>query len=235
MSAVAAVVVVVPARDERAGIGGCLAALQVAATRLRRERGLAARVVVVLDDCHDGTGEIVRHRADAGLAVEAFEVAVRCVGAARRAGSAQALATASAPPSAVWTAHTDADSVVPADWLVGMVDLATAGAGAVVGTVVPGPGLDAGRAARWHRAHPPGEDHGHVFGANLGVRGDLLTAVGGWRALVTGEDEDLVARLRAHPGAAVVQTATIPVTTSVRLDGRAPAGFAGYLRELTAG
>ena len=33
--------------------------------------------------------------------------------------------------------------------------------------------------------------HRHVHGANLGVRADLLDAVGGWRRLHTGEDHDL--------------------------------------------
>jgi hypothetical protein len=73
-----------------------------------------------------------------------------------------------------------------------------------------------------------------VHGANLGIRGDAYLSLGGWPPVATGEDVALAGRARASGHLRITRTASIPVLTSVRMRGRAPEGFSGYLRELTA-
>jgi hypothetical protein len=51
---------------------------------------------------------------------------------------------------------------------------------------------------------------------------------GGWRGLSTAEDHDLWNRLKAQ-GSNCRSAATLAITTSGRLKGRAPCGFAGAL------
>lgn len=69
--------------------------------------------------------------------------------------------------------------------------------------------------------------HGHVHGANLGVRADAYLRCGGWAALRTAEDHDLWARLRAN-GARILPPTHVKVVTSGRRVGRAPMGFEAH-------
>ena len=224
------VCIVVPAHDESALLGRQLAALAVATRWARLERPeLTVSTTVVLDSCTDGSAEVVGRFAD----VDAVEVGLGCVGLARRAGIEAARARVSGPPEHTWVACTDADSEVPAHWLAGHLELAATGAGLVLGTVSPDPGeLSAGLLRRWRgRHHDLGEGHAHVYGANLGFTLAAYDAVGGFRDRTTGEDVDLVERMKAA-GVSWTATSTVPVLTSGRLSGRAPAGFAEYLLSL---
>ena len=133
-------------------------------------------------------------------------------------------------PSRTWLACTDADSAVPAGWILEQVRLADAGADVVVGTVRPDPAdLTATQLAAWRATRVPGRPNGHVHGANLGVRADAYLRAGGFPDRPVHEDVDLVAALVAS-GARVVATDACDVLTSGRLLGRAPGGYAGYLR-----
>ncbi len=219
--------VVIPAHNERLYVGECLSSLMVAA-QVAAESGIAVDVVVVLDRCTDGTREVVTTFAG----VRTVTVDAGQVGAARAAGAALVLAQTPSDPTAVWLANTDADSVVPATWLTGMIAEADAGHHVVLGTVVPGPGLHVRVAREWRRAHPGGRGHRHVHGANLGIRADAYRLLGGWRAIATGEDVQLAAAAEAE-GLAISRIDSIPVATSSRLTGRAPAGFASYLQRMS--
>lgn len=230
------VVVVVPARDEEQLLPRCLASVRVALDGVR-PLGVATSVVVVADSCTDRTAEV----AEAAGALVVPSVGGR-VGAARAAGVDAALARLDADPRRIWLAHTDADSVVPRRWLLEQLRHAAAGADAWVGTVrladeadgepVPPERRDA--VDRWIAAYAalllPDLTHGHVHGANLGVRADAYLAVGGFEPVGLHEDRVLAARLReaARP---VVAGSAEPVTTSHRSDGRvAEGGVAADLR-----
>lgn len=229
---VSTVGVAIPARNEQADIVRCLDAVDVAVAQLRRYDDDApdVRVVVVLDSCTDGTAALADRPGVERVAVDAG-----CVGVARAAGAAHMLESTTAGAHRVWLANTDADSAVPPNWLLGMVLAARGGAGVVLGTVIPGTGLDRVALRAWHDRHDLRAGHGHVHGANFGIRGDVYTSLGGWPALCTGEDRHLAGRALAHPNVHVVRTALIPVHTSSRLTGRAPDGFARYLRALSLG
>ncbi|GAA2175794.1 glycosyltransferase [Agrococcus versicolor] len=217
--------VVVPARDEQDRIDRCLDGI-AAARAVVEARGVVVRVVVVADACRDATAAV----AAAHDGVEVVSIAAARVGVARHRGvGAFADDGHGADPATVWTASTDADSVVPPDWLAVHLALADAGADAVLGLVHLRPD-DASAAvlARWHAKAGLGE---RVHGANLGVRLDAYRAVGGFPPLAAHEDVSLVTALRAA-GRRVVPTTRASVLTSGRRDGRAPSGFAGHLRAI---
>ena len=222
---VSSIGVVIPARDEEAALPATLRSLERAVAEAAGV-GVSVRVLLVLDRCQDGSAAL----AARWPGVEAVTCDVGAVGAARRLGC-QRLLHDPAVPAPDWLATTDADTVVPPLWLVRQAELADAGADVVVGTVEPDVALAESRARHWWRRHHLAERHGYVHGANLGVRAAAYEQVGGFAPLATGEDRDLVARLRAA-GARSLATDTTRVTTSSRTTGRAPDGFAAYLRAL---
>ncbi|MBM9468048.1 glycosyltransferase [Nakamurella leprariae] len=239
------VAVVIPARDEEVALPGCLAAVDRARRAVAATRpGLAVRIVVVADRCSDGTDQVALARPH----VELVRTEVGRVGAARAAGAAHVLTTAAAtgvPPERVWLISTDADSWVPADWLEVHLQQAETGAELVLGAVTlggpsrPDPGGPPGstgvlsrRAHQlWQQRHRLVDGHEHVFGANLGIRGDTYLEAGGFADVAVHEDV-LLARAVAATGARVAAVAAAPVHTSTRLDGRTDGGMAAYLRGL---
>jgi glycosyltransferase involved in cell wall biosynthesis len=224
------VAVIVPAANEEHRIARCLTSIEVAVQHLSRgDPGIRARVVVALDGCGDATAAICATFP----AVSTVTTTARNVGAARRAGTLAALSDRAGPAGELWLASTDADSAVPADWLTAMVTAAGCGAGLVLGTVLPGPGLSPAARAQWLARHHLRDGHPYVHGANLGIRADAYRALGGWRPLATGEDTDLARRAAAAGWLPISRTAAIPVVTSTRRTGRAPRGFSSYLRALS--
>ena len=217
--------VVVPAHNELAHLPTCLRALTSAALCLP----VPVMIVVVLDASDDGSDSLAgRYGPDAHfVSVEAGNV-----GAARAAGFEYARsACAAADLDRTWYATTDADSTVSADWLLRMTD---ADADMVLGVVrVPTwrhfPAAVARRYLRGY--HSKGHGHNHIHGANMGFRADAYWHVGGFRALATGEDVELVKRFEAA-GMRIHRDAGLSVATSDRREGRAPGGFASHLRGL---
>lgn len=220
--------VVVPCRNEELRLASCLQAIDTARSVLRSvQPDVTIEVVVVLDRCTDRSAEIAR-RWPRVIAVPSDHGQV---GAARATGVSQAW-TRTTRPDRSWIACTDADSLVPADWLRTQWALAASGADVVLGTVRPDPREITPQDLQvWLDEHDLGDGHEHVHGANLGVRGSWYARVGGFRALPAHEDVELVRRLRAE-GARVVSTGRSPVITSARLTGRAPEGMASYLGDL---
>nr|WP_317735901.1 glycosyltransferase [Gordonia amicalis] len=214
------IVVVVPAHNERALLPSCLTALDAAVAGVR----VSVQVIVVLDSCDDDSAEIVPDH------VTTLHVAARCVGTARREGFGAAAPT---PADTTWFATTDADSVVPPDWLRTHVQAAGSGADAFVGIITPDgfDGWPPGTATTFARSYDARPGHQHVHGANLGVRASAYAAAGGFRDLDAHEDVDLVRRLQ-ETAAHIVWGAEAPVLTSTRRSGRTVDGFASYLRQL---
>lgn len=222
--------VVVPARNEESALPGLLASLRSAVQEVRRVRPhLVVQATVVLDSCTDASEVVVATHPWVGI------LRIRCgvVGEVRARGveRARRLATG-VDPARVWIACTDADTVVPATWVLEQVRLAEEGHAVVVGTVLPDPaGTTPEVLAAWRRRHRLEEGHPHVHGANLGFSLAAYDVVGGFAALRTGEDVDLVARMRSAD-LPCHATARTQVLTSARRHGRAPDGFAAYLRDL---
>jgi glycosyltransferase involved in cell wall biosynthesis len=220
--------VVVPVRDEELLLGRCLESVRRAEARLREERpGVTTCLTVVLDRCVDGSEAVAAQYPS----VRVLSLDAGCVGAARAHGVADVIARCN-PADRTWVANTDADTVVPEHWLVAQLALAESGIDAVAGTVEPdADDVDVVVLEKWRVRHDLGEDHAHVHGANLGFSLAAYVAAGGFLPLPVHEDLRLVASLRAT-GATVCAMSRITVTTSGRRRGRAPRGFAAYLRLL---
>jgi glycosyltransferase involved in cell wall biosynthesis len=223
-----AVGVVIPAHNEEDLLPSCLAAVREAARRLHRT---AVHLVVVADACTDRTAEQARR---GGAVVR--EIQARCVGAARRTGMREVLRrTRHLDRGRVWLATTDADTLVPPEWLGQQLHYATGGWDAIVGTVT---------VTDWSE-HPPSVPflfhqrygtgglgtHPHVHGANLGFTASAYLAAGGFRPRRTAEDHDLVASLTAADRR-ILRTTEISVLTSARRHARAPRGFSQLLTTL---
>lgn len=214
------ITVVIPAHDERDRLPRCLASIAVAAEQV----DVPVRVLVVLDACTDRSEDVITG------SVGFLAVSFRNVGTARAAGFA---ATSTADPAA-WLATTDADCVVPTRWLADQIAHHERSMQAAVGTVSVD-WQEHSQATRriYDRLYRVGAaTHGHVHGANLGVRADAYWRVGGFRPLRLGEDVDLVDRLIAAktPIAWDVDNA---VLTSDRRESRAPGGFGDYVSALS--
>ncbi|WP_181038845.1 glycosyltransferase family 2 protein [Arthrobacter sp. Y81] len=238
------VAVVMPAHNEDQHLDRALAAVRAAADTLQRERPeVETAITVVLDSCTDRSADIAAGYVALDRRFAAVQVRLGSTGASRAAGVRAAGITMPAPGAAVmaaagmwagrvWLANTDADSAVPEHWLVRQVELADAGADAVLGSVEPDPaGTDPAVLRRWRERHPFREDHPHIYGANFGVRASAYLAAGGFPRMRAHEDRTLVENLRKH-AYTVLATDTIRVLTSGRTHARAPQGFAAHLRAL---
>lgn len=229
-AAITTLAVVVPARNEQRTLPRCLSALAAAEIELRRRHGTNApqlRVVVVLDRCVDDTALVAAQH----VGVETVVSLAGMVGAARAQGVEHVLSSTAVPAQQIWLANTDADSRVPSDWLCVQFEAALAGESALLGAVRPdADGLHPEWLADYLHRHPLREDHGNVHGANLGVRADHYLAAGGFPAVATAEDVALVRALELR-GLRPRSSALAAVITSSRLLGRAPDGYAEFLRE----
>lgn len=227
-----------PARDEVDHIVMAIEALDRAAGATRAPVHLA----VVADLCGDATEQLARAVTARSSALRT-SVVLRsehgCAGAARDLACRTALAQAmgdTEDPTGLWVATTDADTVVPLPWLELQAVWSERGADGCAGLVEldPADPLPVVIRSRW-KAHVDRRGsafgHPHVHGANLGMRADLWLAAGGFRHLAVGEDHELWRRARAL-GGRLVGTDEIVVSTSARLVGRAPGGFADLLAGL---
>ncbi len=219
--------VCVPARNEAAGIVACLRALSHTAADVH----CPVTVIVVADACTDDTvGRAQWAAATTGLAVQVLQLQARSVGAARAAGLAALIEELGV--AGTWLATTDADSTVPVDWLAGQLRHRRAGADLVVGTVTvtdwsAHPGQLRSYLLDAYGRHAAGQ-HGHIHGANLGFSAGAYQRLGGFAPVPAHEDVMLVDAAHRH-GMSISWAEDIPVTTSARLVGRTPAGFAHYL------
>jgi glycosyltransferase involved in cell wall biosynthesis len=225
MSAVRAIAVVIPARDESRFIGRCVTSVLDSARHI--DPGIEVSITIVADGCTDDTARV------AGK-FETTDVVVSPpvgVGAARRIGVGHALEQISYPSEEVWIANTDADSFVDEAWLSNNLRTAWRGSDLRIGAVAPDfRDLTTEQIEAWEARHANGAARGHVHGANLGVRASTYFAVGGFRTLELSEDVDFVERVIAL--GVQTEAADHPdVVTSGRKVGRAAGGYAAFLAE----
>jgi Glycosyl transferase family 2 len=213
---VEAVGVVVPAHDEETLLPAWPRCGMLGALRL------PVHVVVVADACTDQTAAVA-----GATGARVIGIRARRVGAARAAGMRELLRlTSGADPAAVWLATTDADTLVPPDWLRRQLNYANAGWDVVLGTVTDWDGhpphVPVAFAERYAFGSGP---HPHVHGANLGIRASAYLAAGGFPPLPTAEDHALLAAAtRAGCMVAQARSATSGLLTRVdRYASRPPA------------
>ena len=220
--------VLIPARNEEQLLRRCLRSVRKALSVLPLE--VTSDLIVAVDRSTDRTWHIATEEL-AGVGAVVYSHA-GVVGKARATAADLALTRCRGPHDRCWLANTDADCIVPPNWLTDQLWHAVNGAGAIAGTV----DIDSfeehlpvvkQRFRDTYLIRPDGT-HPHVHGANLGFRADLYLRAGGWDHLPTGEDHDLWSRLSTI-GARTLSRSQIQVITSGRRVGRAPHGFADAL------
>lgn len=225
--------IVVPAHNEQAHLNRCLAALTVAAGASELH-GEAVHILVVLDDCCDGSRNIVACYAEdalpAGCTISYLESTARNVGIARAAGAAILLSR-----GARWLAFTDADTTVSPTWLATQLSL---DADAVCGSIAVDDWSGhqgQGGMLREHfaRTYTDADGHRHIHGANLGVSAAAYLRAGGFPPLACSEDVALVEALQ-RTGAHIAWSAAPRVVTSARRNARARGGFGDTLLAVVA-
>ncbi|MGO4383057.1 glycosyltransferase [Specibacter sp. RAF43] len=226
----AAMAVVIPARNEQPLLSATLAALAASMAHFHRQSGPVPVLAAIVLDC---TTDDSRQVLTDFPAMHVLTTAAGRVGSARNEGIRHAVGALACPPERIWILNTDADTIVPTDWLHQHWRLAVEGWDVVAGTVEPhGGGLTARQLSLWHLAHKLAEGHGHVHGANLGFRGDVYGSLGGYRDAAVHEDRDFVQAAR-NRGYLVRSTDLSRVRTSGRQIGRVRGGFADYLSRLS--
>lgn len=243
-------VICVPARDEAQRLPRLLHALAAQELPDSVER---IRVVIVANNCRDGTAAIVRAE-QAGGAFPSLNLRVierefppfeAHAGSARRAAldaGADWLEAEGASEGVLLT--TDADARVPPDWiaanLAALRDAEIVGGQLVIEVEAPvAPEVAAlnARIERYWRSvraveerldpqpHDPAPRHGDHTGASLSLRASLYRAVGGLPAIPLGEDNALVARVQDQ-GGRLRHCPSVRVLVSDRIVGRAEGGMA---------
>ncbi|HEY0185326.1 MAG TPA: glycosyltransferase, partial [Rhodopila sp.] len=239
-------VVAIPARDEAERIGPCL-------TALHEQVQPPDAVVLLLNNCSDTTETVAR--ATAARLRFPLEVISRnlssneaSAGHARRLAMALAAERCGADDVLLTT---DADSVAPPDWIQRNLAAIRHGADIVCGQAVIDPLEAAMIPAHLHaddarecrliallddlawaldpEPHDPPLRHTEASGASLAVRVPAFHRVGGIPAVAAGEDRAFVKALWMMD-ARVRHDASIRVTVSGRIVGRAPGGMADAIR-----
>lgn len=230
VSSIDRVVVIVPAHNEEEHIE-----LAMSAIGLSTGTCVPVTVVVVADSCSDHTEQIVRARMQ-----RVDWIDWHCVStSASRASSARQAGLdhvtndllADVRSNRIAVLSTDADTVVPPDWISHHVRRLNNGADAVAGIIelAPSARIDLAYDDWWSEytsSFRPDGTHAHVHCANLSVRLDLLIAAGGFGHLDRAEDIDVWRRLHRLTAARMRSDQSTVVRTSHRADGRVTGGFA---------
>lgn len=235
--------VTVPAHDEEALIEACLEALagQESVTPEEYE------VLLVLDDCTDGTEARARSVAERhpDLTLHFLAGPGQGSGPARRTGmEAACTRLLGLGRSGGLVCSTDADTVVAPDWLAAQLDAASRGAVAIGGRIeLSDDGSLPRNILRWHTdrgrlrqeelASAPGRaEHWQFSGASLALKAEVYRRVGGLEPRASLEDEHLEGVLRRHD-IPIERLLSVRATTSARLVGRAEKGLAHDLAQVT--
>jgi hypothetical protein len=237
-------VVAIPARDEEASIDACLRALACQTTP-------PAAVVLLLNNCTDRTEDIAKAIAFP------FPLDIRSVhlqaheanaGTARRLAMDRA-AFLAGPRGVIMT--TDADAIVPLDWVARNMAVLAAGADAVCGRAVIDPKEAAAIPAHLHEDDAleceyaglldamtdalcpdmadPLPRHTEASGASIALTVTAFRQAGGGPRVATGEDRALIAALK-RIDARIRHDPNIHVVVSGRTVGRAAGGMADTIR-----
>jgi glycosyltransferase involved in cell wall biosynthesis len=238
-------VVAIPVRNEQAHIGICLAALL-------GQTLPADKILLLLNNCTDQTGDIVRAAAACDRRLLVAEVPLP--GPRANAGEARRLALNIAaklagPRGVILT--TDADCEVGPDWIALNLSEIAHGADVVCGMARISPEADHAVSGGLHfdlaresmyamlldeivalvdpDPADPWPRHQQHSGASIAMTTSILRAAGGAPRVAAGEDRALIERCRLVD-ARIRHAPRIEVAVSGRLEGRAPGGMAESLR-----
>jgi hypothetical protein len=236
-------VVAIPVRDEVERIEGCIRALS------QQHGARCDHVVLLLNNCTDGTEALVEHLRPAldvpiTMAVRNFAPDLAHAGSAR--SNAMAIAARIAGSGGI-VATTDADGIVDRDWIALTLAAFARGAEVVCGRAVidpvdalsisPALHADDAREVAYGRlldeihalvdpdTFDPWPRHTEHSGASIAATVSAYERAGGMAPLPSGEDRGFLRALRAVD-ARVRHAPEVFVTVSGRMQGRAVGGMA---------
>ena len=221
--------VVVPVHNEESVVTSALEAIDRAIRRL--PSGIDCRVAVVLDTCEDNSSNRVAQWSRGSSALVLCSRG-RNVGRARKKGCDALVSTFSEfDRHAIWLATTDADSIVPEEWLGVQIASFEEGVDVWAGRVGVADWTERtpGSIASWKKLYA--SERTPIHGASLGLTASAYVELNGFRELRSGEDRDLYERAK-DIGLRVRHDTRAAVMTSARQQARAPHGFAHALDEL---
>ncbi len=237
------VLVAIPAHNEASTIAACVDSVGRAVTAAQRRADVGrARVAIGLHRCTDETEAKARWALAAYPSIQSVFVTEHepmAVGLIRtRLIDGAAAAARALKPESSWIFSTDADTVVPEDWIVSTLAQQRAGSAELILGLADIVDWDADEPAR--RAYRDlieagltGHGHRHVYAANLAIRLAAFQQVGGFPGLPHGEEHGLAAAVR-KAGLGVLTTLAPQVRTSARMPGRASQGLGALLAGLAA-
>ena len=240
------IVVAIPVKNEADRIGACLRSLG-------RQTVMPCAVLLLLNNCTDGTGAAVR-----ALAVTLpYKLHIKChtlPSPVANAGHARRMAMQRAAELAGFGGillTTDADAIVAHDWIERNLLALSAGADLVCGRAVVVPAeaalipshLHADDAREFELAElldhiaarldpdpaDPWPRHTEAAGASLAVTVAAFKRSGGIPPVDSGEDRGFV-KVLTRIDARIRHDPTVRVTVSGRIYGRAPGGMADTIR-----
>ena len=218
------VLVVIPACNEEDSIADTIASIRLSIAH-GSPRLVKATIVVVCDSCTDDTYEVAK-RALIECRSLVLKVNFSSVGESRDWGVRIGLRVEA---DTRWVAFTDADSFVLPNWINLQVDAYQKGYDAFFGRVQ----FDTNNAMlKSFRDLYQTQSHRYIHGANMGLSLEAFQKVGGIPRLKAHEDRNLVDLLEER-GLNVFWDTNEAVQTSVRMNGRAPEGFAATLAEFS--
>lgn len=233
------VLVAIPAHDEQTLVGRALDAVVRAVDDLRSRARCDVSIGVSAHRCTDDTfaAAAVKLASTSGIDVTVLrDERSQSVGGVRRR-LINAMLTPGMSGAETWILSTDADSVVPREWISCMLHAASRADAVAVAGMTDLIDWDASPQARaaYERIIESGltEDggHRHVYAANLAVRLDAYLAAGGFPCADHGEEHHLIQAIRSAGG--TVATPRYPrVRTSGRMPGRAAHGLGDLLATL---
>lgn len=179
------VCVVLPIDKEQSSISRCLDSIFRAQAALPSD--ISCDVVAAMNGKRETVVPIASElRRLGGIVVITGETTT---GMARRLATAAGLTRFPGTFNRCWLANTEADCIVPKEWLLDQLMLAEKGVDAIAGAVYKGDRVGTGSR---NGSHP------HVCAANLCMRADAYIDAGGWSDSHLSSARDLWRRLREN-------------------------------------
>lgn len=210
--------IVIPAHNEEQYLSACLQAVQKAIEQIKHHQ---VEVLVVLDQCNDQSLDIVQNNQ-----IRWITCSYQCVGQARDLGIRHLIAQ-----GATWIACTDADSCVDLDWLYAQIQHQPTDVICGVVQLDDFSHLSPNTQKKYLTHYKDRMNHQHIHGANLSFSAQVYLHVGGFEAISCHEDIGLVHKFIQY-GYQITWTNRVRVSTSSRLDARAPEGLSYFLSRL---
>lgn len=210
--------IVIPAHNEEQHLSACLQSIQQAVQLMGHEQ---VEILVVLDSCTDQSRAIVESHQ-----LNWIECNYACVGKARDLGIRHLI-----QQGVTWVACTDADTIVDPDWL--LCQMQHQPTDAICGIVVLDNlnHLSTPQQQKYLAHYQDSMGHQHIHGANLSFSVDAYLQAGGFEPITCHEDVSLIQKFMTQCSK-ITWSNLVRVTTSSRLNGRAPQGLSHFLKQL---